>query len=685
MRSRTVTEFAAVLASSLAAVAVLLPSCSGGGGGEAIVPEARLVGASAVSLLETGVRTGRSLPFTGPGLRGYRTTSLAYDTHANQLWALAPEEGVVVAIDRTSGAGVAAYGNPLSECEQIAYDPERRRLVAAWNGERAWFRPTSGVVTDVEDFVGATLGDIAYDAVTKTWYQVATGSLWTFDFEVGERDEIVAATTVTSLHSAAIDPDARLLYGIDVDEDLVAVHLDTGAVTEIGATGLDNVHGLAFDTEEGVLWALEFNDGQLARIDPATANSTVVSVFSRPRVTGAVQDPVSGSFWAVDAWEDRLLLVDPVTARSVLVGSLSATDVQGLAYDTTTSRLFGIDRGTQNLIEIDPLTAAVTVIGDTGFANVESLAYRPADDTLYGISNATRELVAIDTTTGAGTAVALLSLFSTSGLTVDPVSGDLVTHRKISQTAFHRIDPDTYALTAFTADVGSAFEAFCFDESTGVLLAFSDGTGDLVEIDPALDPPLVRGRIGALISAAAHDRGEDLVFVFALSYGLLHTLDGDSYERVNSVELSDFVNVEALAFDQDADLLYGMDDDGELWILDPATGDATFVGDSGIDTLALAFHQEEGVLHAYARNGSDDELWVVDPGTASASFVGEPFDPDRPGDAISFGGLTYDPVAGRLYGVTYDRRLYRVDPATAECTLVARAGGELSALGGRAR
>jgi len=327
----------------------------------------------------------------------------------------------------------------------------------------------------------------------------------------------------------------------------------------------------------------------------------------------------------------------------------------------------------------------VTVIGDTGFANVESLAYRPADDTLYGISNATRELVAIDTTTGAGTAVALLSLFSTSGLTVDPVSGDLVTHRKISQTAFHRIDPDTYALTAFTADVGSPFEAFCYDEATGVLLAFSDGTGDLVEIDPALDPPLVRGRIGALISAAAHDRGANLVFVFDLSYALLHTLDGDSYERVNSVQLSDFVNVEALAFDQGADLLFGMDNDGELWILDPATGGATFVGDSGIDARSLAFHQGQGVLYASARNGFDEELWVVDPGTASASFVGEPFDPDRPGEQVAFSGLTYDPVAGRLYGVTFDQWLYRVDPATAECTAVARTGGELSSLAGRAR
>lgn len=668
-----------------AIVVIILSGCSGGGGGDAAPPEARLIGAGLTVPMETGVRTGRTRVLSGPGLRGYRYQSLAFDTDRDELYALASDEGVVVAIDRTTGAGVAAYGNPLFETQQLAYDPTRRQLVALSFDARRWYGPTTGQVTAEDQVSISSLEALAYDPGSKAWYQVSGGDLERFDFEAGESIEHVGPTSVSFLRPATIDPSAGVLYGIDIDENLVAVDLETGVDTTVGWTGYSQLLDLVFDTELGVLWALEAGDQLLLRIDPATADSTVVSTFARPRLTGAAQDPVTGTLWAVDGLDARLYVVDPVTARATLIGSLDSPDVRGLAYDSTQARLLCIDEDSGHLIEIDPLTAEVTVIGDTGFDRVESLAHRPADDTLYGISNETGELIAIDTATGAGTAVASLNLFDVRGLTVEPASGHLVTHREFSISSFFSIDPDTYALTALTPILGGGMDAFVFEQGTGALIGFSAPTRDLVEIELDTGQRIPRGRLGGSIGAAAYDRAADLLFVYDNGNGLLHTLDGRTHERLNSVVPDDLFGPESLAMDQSSKQLYGMTSDGELWLVDAETGDTTFVGDSGTRPNALAFHQPQGVLYASGWDSGAERLWVVDPGGGSASLVGTPVDPDDPGTQLSFAGLTYDVVSGRLYGVTYDQRLYRIDPATAQCTFVANVGGDVQALGGRAR
>lgn len=132
----------------------------------------------------------------------------------------------------------------------------------------------------------------------------------------------------------------------------------------------------------------------------------------------------------------------------------------------------------------------------------------------------------------------------------------------------------------------------------------------------------------------------------------------------------------------------GADIDRGVYTLDPATGAATFVGDSGAAMTGLAIHPFTGVIYgSTARisvnpSGSPqtiptDSLVTIDPATGGATLVG------------SFGltnatlaDIAFHPTSGVLYGWASGSTgdLHTVDLATGVATLLGESG--LSGLGG---
>src|SRR5262249_39908214 len=114
--------------------------------------------------------------------------------------------------------------------------------------------------------------------------------------------------------------------------------------------------------------------------------------------------------------------------------------------------------------------------------------------------------------------------------------------------------------------------------------------------------------------------------------------------------------------------LYGLNWSGNLFSLDKTTGQATYIGFTGLyGAMDLAF-DNSGTLWAVDGNGY---LWTVDPATGVGTFRtyiyglnGYPM------------GLMVDPTDNVMYATTYTSSsiLYSVDPATGSSLAVGPVG-----------
>jgi len=71
----------------------------------------------------------------------------------------------------------------------------------------------------------------------------------------------------------------------------------------------------------------------------------------------------------------QLVRIDPITAQATVVVANLGVDLRGLCDDTTPNSLFGIANGTTSdrLVRIDLTTGAVTNIGNTGLTGIQAL------------------------------------------------------------------------------------------------------------------------------------------------------------------------------------------------------------------------------------------------------------------------------------------------------------------------
>lgn len=181
-------------------------------------------------------------------------------------------------------------------------------------------------------------------------------------------------------------------------------------------------------------WRLDGTADQLEsllfRIDVATAQATLIGATGFENVTGLAADPTTGQLYGIQndraAFNSRLLAINGTTGVGVEIGATRVA-ISEANFDSS-GRLYGwmntggFDRFnslTDQLVRIDTATAEVSLIGESGTnSNQTGIAFHP-DGTLYlksgDLDSSKPEqdqrgfLSTLDAVTGAATFVTNLS------------------------------------------------------------------------------------------------------------------------------------------------------------------------------------------------------------------------------------------------------------------------------------
>ena len=131
-------------------------------------------------------------------------------------------------------------------------------------------------------------------------------------------------------------------------------------------------------------------------------------------------------------------------------------------------------------------------------------------------------------------------------------------------------------------------------------------------------------------------------------------------------------NMRAIAFDA-SDELYGATTNGRLYRVNPANGDTTYIGSSGLIYSGLSFNPITGDLWASVRPPltNRDKIYRVDKQTGLATLVG------ATGDNLITPSIAFNPL-GILYGLkgtgSQVNTLIDIDTTTAAGTAVSSTG-----------
>ncbi len=217
--------------------------------------------------------------------------------------------------------------------------------------------------------------------------------------------------------------------------------------------------------------------------------------------------------------------------------------------------------GDDQLYQINLTTGVVTAVGPVGFEAVEGLSFQPGTGALFGWDEAADQLIRIDLATGAGTAVGPSGFMPMDvGLTFD-AAGNLWLADEGSRS-FWSVDVNSGAATL----VGSTGrEITALAAGNGLIYGIDDENNQLVTINTSKAAATVVGGLGINVG----DTGMD--------FDPLGTL-------------------------------WGLEDDGRIFTINPATGFATPVHGAStarndFEGLAIIIPEPASVLLALVAAG----------------------------------------------------------------------------------
>jgi photosystem II stability/assembly factor-like uncharacterized protein len=215
-----------------------------------------------------------------------------------------------------------------------------------------------------------------------------------------------------------------------------------------------------------------------------------------------------------------------------------------------------------------------------------------------------------------------------------------------------RAQPGVLYATSLTQTSGS--QLYRIDPVSGAATAV--GPTGITEIDGLAIRPDRAEIYGTLANAAATQ-------IFRVS---------EQYGDALIVKTIAIPNLRSIAFASD-NTLYGGTTTGRLYRINPATGDTTYIGTSGLAYSGLVFHPGTGDLWASVRPPltNRDRIYKVSTTTGAATLVGST------GDAAITPSLAFD-AAGTLFGLkgsaSQINTIIRIDTATGVGTLVGSTG-----------
>ena len=173
---------------------------------------------------------------------------------------------------------------------------------------------------------------------------------------------------------------AATLFGIDdTTNALITIDRTTGAISVIGSTGIaaGDFGDLTYDSNHGVLyWAAGRGNDNLYTIDMSTGAATLVGTHGVDDLFGLAYDTQSNTLYG-DSSNGNFYSIDANTGAATLIGANSVYP-GGLAYVASTNTLYLSSAGTGTLSTIDVTTGAATLFSaGPGFLNDNGVTWDP--------------------------------------------------------------------------------------------------------------------------------------------------------------------------------------------------------------------------------------------------------------------------------------------------------------------
>ena len=209
--------------------------------------------------------------------------------------------------------------------------------------------------------------------------------------------------------------------------------------------------------------------------------------------------------------------------------------------------------------------------------------------TLYAIDSATNQVYAVDSLKGTTTLVGQLGLESNfSGLSTETSDN----------------------LTEKTLFASNLFNSFNSESLSAIDLTTAEAT-------------VIGSQSASDVHAIAHQDG--VLYGFSVAEGL-GTLDSETGEFTPSFADSTFpVSIKGADVDESTNTLFAIGDDNALYTIEPSTGEASSIGDTGVNfnsQVGLAYSPEDEQLYALGNDSNTgDNLYQIDKTTGTATLI----------------------------------------------------------------
>jgi hypothetical protein len=245
----------------------------------------------------------------------------------------------------------------------------------------------------------------------KAFSVLAVAALATVGWATVTITPAASATTTGFVVDTGSTPNQGKLYSLN---------LSTGAPTEVGQTGKNDIEGLSLDCG-GTLFgvnrrpngevdangtaspnvAVDLN--QLVTINTTTGLATVVGTLSVEPADAGLTFGTDGKLYMAEVNTGEFYEVNKSTAAVTDIGPMgNSVEITALATRAD-GTIFGYDRNVGQLVTINPATGASTVVGSSAEVNLIGLDF-DASGTLWGVSENGR-ILTFDPSTGATTDV----------------------------------------------------------------------------------------------------------------------------------------------------------------------------------------------------------------------------------------------------------------------------------------
>lgn len=382
---------------------------------------------------------------------------------------------------------------------------------------------------------------------------------------------------------------------------LISVNDVTVVEGDSGSTLATFVLSLSEASDVSVSVSFSTTDGTASANDNDFQSTSGIATFGPGETSQTVSVQINGDVNPEFNEVFFLTLSSPVNAA---LGNLIGTST--ITTDETATSVAFASTLSGDIYNVDLESGSLSLIGNSGFTTLLGLATAP-DGTVFAIRQSPQVgILTIDTTTGQGTLV--------GDLTPQPgrnVEGDLAydTANNVLYATLAGGPPVLYQIDPVTA------------VSTTVSNLLTSGTpiaGGFIDSDA------LTFRNGQLISVIPQGAtGADAVFNDSLL-----SIDPATGEitRIGplGVDLTTSANSSAdIIYDAAVDqfvLIFGTDSDSELYTVDPTTGTATFIGNTGVPSISGLAVQTTQAQSQLTVSVGDASIVEGDAGTSTIDF-----------------------------------------------------------------